>query len=848
MPSEELEPSKHRIIGIIAIIWSLFQIWIASPFPFQLETDWFRFNDTETRSIHLAFAILLVYLTHPHPFSRCHPSKTQDCPISWIDIVTGLAASFCAAYLYLFYTELANRAGAPTTLDVVIAVLGVLFLLEATRRALGWALTIVASVFLFYTFAGPYMPDVLAHGGASLQRVAAHQWLTTEGVFGVALGVSTNFVFLFVLFGAMLQMAGAGQYFIRVAFSLLGHMKGGPAKAGVLASGLTGLMSGSSIANVVTTGTFTIPLMKRVGFPAYKAGAVEVAASTNGQLLPPVMGAAAFLMVEYTNTAYSEVIKHAFLPAIISYIALMYMVHLEAVKAGMQGMKKAYLPPVKARLIVWGLTISGTIIFFYIVYHVLEWIYQVFPDHAFTIISVGLIVSYIGLLAYTARYPEPDQALDADKLDTLPETTPTVLSGLHYLLPVVVLIWSLMVLRYSPGLSAFYAIVVMMLMLLTQRPLEALFRRKPLQGTWLRGVNEFFESLKVGAFNMVGIGVATATAGIVVGTVSLTGVGQVLTEVVEILSMGSLLLVLILTALLCMLLGMGLPTTANYIVVSTLMAPVIITLGQAHGLEVPLIAVHLFVFYFGIMADDTPPVGLAAFAAAGIAGSDPIRTGIQSFTYDIRTAILPFMFIFNTNLLLIGIESWLHLTWVIISSLAAMLLFVSVTQNYLLVRCRWWENLLLLLIAFSLFRPDYWRDQVFSPYHEMPIAELSQSIAQLSVGEDFRLFVREDDGTGLITEKFYRLTVPADIVPSERLAALGITIENRTDGSVWIADIGFMSPAENAGLDIANDNQVLAAQRVADQPHKEWFAIPFILLLAGLLWGQQRRKIAAATT
>ena len=325
--------SMGRLIALLALLWSLFQLWIASPLPFSL--GFAVFNDTETRAIHLAFALLLAFLVFP-AFKR---SPRDRVPLA--DIALGLLACATAAYLFIAYAELAQRPGNLTDLDLWVACLGLPLLLEATRRALGPALTVIAALFLLYSLLGPYMPGILAHRGVSLTALANHQWITTEGVFGIALGVSTSFVFLFVLFGALLERAGAGNYFIQLAFSLLGHLRGGPAKAAVVASGLTGLISGSSIANTVTTGTFTIPMMKRTGFSAEKAGAVEVASSVNGQIMPPVMGAAAFLMVEYVGIPYVEVVKHAFLPALISYIALIYIVHLEALKLGLQALPRS---------------------------------------------------------------------------------------------------------------------------------------------------------------------------------------------------------------------------------------------------------------------------------------------------------------------------------------------------------------------------------------------------------------------------------------------------------------------------------------------------------------------------
>ena len=372
----------------VPIVWSLFQLWYASPLPFI-----FKFgvlNDTEARAIHLAFAIFLAFTAYP-AFKR---SPRDLIPLQdWIFAAVG---AFCAAYLFIFYSELANRSGNPTKLDLGVGVVGLTLLLEATRRALGPPLMVVAAVFLVYTFAGQYMPDVIAHKGASLSKAMSHQWLYTEGVFGVALGVSTSFVFLFVLFGALLEKAGAGNYFIKVAFSLLGHMRGGPAKAAVVSSGLSGLISGSSIANVVTTGTFTIPLMKRVGFPASKAGAVEVAASTNGQLTPPIMGAAAFLMVEYVGISYIEVIKHAILPALISYIALVYIVHLEACKAGMVGLPRRHTPTLAEAALAWLTVVIGVMVLTAAVYYGIGWVKTALPQTATTIVVLAVCIAYVG--------------------------------------------------------------------------------------------------------------------------------------------------------------------------------------------------------------------------------------------------------------------------------------------------------------------------------------------------------------------------------------------------------------------------------------------------------------------
>ncbi|MBK5207627.1 MAG: TRAP transporter permease, partial [Polaromonas sp.] len=565
-------PWVTRLIFGVALAWSLFQLWIASPLPFS--TGFLAFNDTQSRSIHLAFAVFLAFLAYP-AFKR---SPRDRVPV--FDWLFALLGAFCAAYLFLFYRELSQRPGQPNTQDLVVAVLGILLLLEATRRALGLPMVIVALVFLGYTFGGRYMPDLIAHKGASLERVASHQWLTTEGVFGVALGVSNGFIFLFVLFGSLLDRAGAGNYFIKSAFALLGHMRGGPAKAAVVSSAATGIISGSSIANVVTTGTFTIPLMKRVGYRPDQAAAVEVSSSVNGQLMPPVMGAAAFLMVEYVGIPYTEVIKHAFLPAIISYIALFYIVHLEALKADLQGLPRRGGTTAMQRLRSLVMTLVGFVVLSGAVYYSIGWVKTLLPNAAIYVIGVGLLAAYLGLLWISSRQPELTLDDPNAPVFELPETAPTLKAGLHYLLSVVVLIWCLMIEQLSPALSAFWATMFMIFVMLTQRPLMAALRGHGGYVAALRqGAADLIGGLEAGARNMIGIGVATAAAGIIVGTVSLTGIGLVMTEVVELVSGGNLIIMLVLVAFVSLILGMGLPTTANYIVVSTLMAPVVVELG-----------------------------------------------------------------------------------------------------------------------------------------------------------------------------------------------------------------------------------------------------------------------------
>ena len=820
-----------KLITGVALAWSLFQLWIASPLPFSLGIG--VLNDTEARSIHLAFAIFLTFTAYP-AFKR----SPRDY-VPRIDWVLAIVGAFCAAYLFLFYDSLSTRPGNPNTIDIVIATIGIILLLLATWRALGPPLMIVAMVFLFYCFGGQSMPGILAWKGASFGAIADNQWLSTDGVFGIALGVSSGFVFLFVLFGALLDKAGAGNYFIKVAFSLLGHYSGGPAKAAVVSSAMTGLISGSSIANVVTTGTFTIPMMKRVGFSGEKAGAVEVGSSVNGQIMPPVMGAAAFLMVEYVGISYFEVVKHAIIPASISYIALVYIVHLEAQKLNMQGLPRRTEPrPLLVALTRFALGVVMFCILAVAVHYLLGWIKPIAGDNSGWVIAALLVVVYIGLAIVGSRQPDLEIDDPNSPVIELPDPKPTILSGLHYILPVVVLIWCLMVERLSPGLSAFWATCLMIFILLTQRPLFALFRGKFRLGKYIaQGFNELIDGLVTGARNMIGIGIATATAGIIVGAVSLTGVGLVLADLVEIISMGNLLLMLLFTAVLSLILGMGLPTTANYIVVSSLLAPVIVTLGQQSGLLVPLIAVHLFVFYFGIMADVTPPVGLASFAAAAISGGDPIKTGFVAFFYSLRTAMLPFLFIFNTDLLLIDVNL-IQGIFVFIIATVAMLLFAAATQGWFLTKSRIWETLALLLIAFTLFRPGFWMEKISPSFADTAPADIVQTFADAEPGSTLRLRLLGEDDVGRERSFVAPLTVGEGSTGEEKLESTGVELLIEGD-SVIVDGVAFDSPAEAAGMDF---DQVIQTVSVPKRSlPKELMYIPALLLL-GLIWKLQKGR------
>ncbi len=676
--SEDLSPTRNitgfhlKVVSAIAIIWSLFQLWYASPFPFMLNIGMFK--GLPARAIHLGFALTLAFLIYP---------VAKGKKISFFDIIISFVGAFSCLYIYFFYDQLVERGGVLLSLkitdtfnfpvELILGGCGILILLEATRRAIGLPLVIIATCFLLFSYFGRYAPEIISHGGLSLNRLVGFQWLDQEAIFGIPIGVSVDFIFLFVLFGALLETAGGGKYFLDLAFAMVGKMRGGPAKAAILGSGMTGLISGSSIANTVTTGTFTIPIMKKTGFSKEKAGAIEVSSSVNGQIMPPVMGAAAFVMASFIGVTYFEIVKHAFLPAIISYIALFYISHLEALKLNLKGMDDADVPNLKK----------------------------------------------------------------------------TFLSGIHFLIPIFVLIYTLVYLRFTASYSIFYATITLILVNL----INLIIKNNYSKDSFKEWFNQTIVGFEKGALNMVAVGIAIATAGIIVGAVGSTGLSTNLIIVIESIAKDNVTILLFLTIILCLLLGMGLPTTANYVVVASLMATVLVDVGNASGFIFPLIAVHLFVFYFGLMADVTPPVGLASYAAAGISGGDPLRTGVQAFWYSLRTGILPIVFLFNHELLLIGIENIWHGLIVIITSLIGILVFTSATQGWFVNRLKWYEIIIFLIISISLLSPDFVLNKFYPKYNYKEINKInslkfdSKKEIQIKVtrpslyGERYKLFV-----------------------------------------------------------------------------------------------------------
>ncbi|WP_407682135.1 TRAP transporter permease [Pseudodonghicola flavimaris] len=824
------------LIAAVALIWSVFQVLLASPVaPYVLPGDLIN----NSRQIHLAFAIFLSAMAYP--LFRAAPKNR----VPWYDWILAIGGAALAMYGYFFYQKIVNNGGLADTSDAWFSLAGLLFLFIAAYRTLGPVMVILAIVFLAYVFFGAseMVPDQIRWAGASLRKAMSHMWITSEGVFGIALGVSTKFVFLFVLFGALLDKAGAGNYFIKMAFGALGHLRGGPAKAAVVGSAATGLISGSSIANVVTTGTFTIPLMKRVGFSAEKAGSVEVASSVNGQIMPPVMGAAAFLMVEYVGISYFEVITHAFVPAIISYIALVYIVHLEALKNKM--------PTLGNKVVSLGKTVGGMFVFFagfaalcYATQFPVRAVVALVPEGAGWVLALLLGLVYVGLVRLAASVEELEADDPNAEIVELPDIGKIWKAGLYYLMPIVVLVYFLMIERKSPGLSAFWATFLLFFILITQKTLKAFFRGEDNALSRLKdGAIDLIDGMIDGARNMIGIGLATATAGIIVGTVSLTGIGQVMADFVEFLSGGNLILMLIFVAILSLILGMGLPTTANYIVVSSLMVSVVVELGAQSGLVVPLIAVHLFVFYFGIMADVTPPVGLASFAAAAVSGGDAIRTGFTAFFYSLRTVALPFVFIFNTDLLLIDV-TWTQGIIVFVIATIGILVFTAATMGFFLTKSRIWETLALLIVAFALFRPGFFMDQIQHPYHAIDPAAFEQALTEAPTGSQLRVVI---SGPDFDTLEMKDLTVVLDVAEGDlqaRLDALGLLLMPEGDKMI-LEEPMFGTPLGDklSSFDFYGDNpvEITAVQAPVNQLPKELIFIPALLLLGLVAFLQSRR-------
>jgi len=587
-----------KAVTVIAVVTSLYHLLYAYIHPFFA---------LDHRALHWMFMSILAFALYP--LSRKRSPKNR---MSLFDGVFLAASCGICIWIFIYSTPILNRAGAFQSLDVALGTLLVLVVLEASRRTTGPAVPLIAVFFILYAIFGPYLPDYFAHRGYSIKRLSTYLALSTDGIFGVPLGVSANFILLFILYGALLRKTGAGQFFTDVAFALTGGTRGGPAKAAVASSTFFGMISGSSVANTVTTGSFTIPLMKRTGYPDYFAAGVEASSSTMGQIMPPIMGAAAFIMAEFLAVPYIKVCIAAAIPASLAFFSTFMQVHFRAVSLGLSGISRADLPSIRG--------------------------------------------------AFAA--------------------------GWHHLFSIFILIYFLMQ-NYSPERAVFWAIMTT----ITTSFLMALVRREPLA---LLG-RYILESLKEGATGAVEVAAACAAAGIIIGCITMTGLGIQFSSIVIDASMGHLYLALPFTMVACLFLGMGVPTTAQYVIISSLVAPALIQMG------VLAMSAHLFILYFGTRADITPPVALAAYAGAGVAGSNPWKTGLSAFQLGIAGFIIPFMFIYSPELILVG--SPLRIILATATAAFGIVCLAAGVQKCLMIQATWYEAALLIVIALLLIKP-----------------------------------------------------------------------------------------------------------------------------------------------
>jgi TRAP transporter 4TM/12TM fusion protein len=590
-----------RIVTIsIALAFVLFHMYRAYVGPL---------GALQQRGIHLAFAMALTFLLYPFRRRNLKGKPTiVDFSFAILGVVVG-------GYVAFEYHKLAYRMGTPNTLDLIMSPLAILLVLEATRRLIGWAMPMVAAAFLIYAYFGQYAPGFLAHSGFEFSRIVTYVYLSPDGIFGLPLGVSATYIILFIVMGAFLQESGTGTFFFDFAYSVLGRVRGGPAKMSIISSSLFGTISGSAVANVVADGWLTIPMMKRTGYRAHVAAAVEAVASTGGQLMPPVMGSAAFIMAEIVGVPYVKICIHAAIPAILFYWALFCMVDLEAGKMDLKGLPGSELPNIR----------------------------EVFRR------------------------------------------------GWHLLVPLVVLVYLLAVLEYSPMRSAFFAIIITPFVAFLRRSTRMDFRK-------------IIRALEQGALGALEAAFACACAGIIIGIFSLTGLGLALSSVLIDLAGSNVLVLLFLTMIACLILGMGLPTTACYIILAVLVAPALVQLG------VDIIAAHLFVFYFGIISSITPPVAMAAYVAAGIGNSSPFKTGWYASKLGLNGFIIPYMFVYGTHLLWKGALTEILLAF--ISGLIGSAALACAIQGRFLSKLSLWQRIFLCVAALLLIKPGIMTDLI----------------------------------------------------------------------------------------------------------------------------------------
>ena len=609
-----------KLITVVGIALSLFQLYAAGVQPLGLFYQ---------RPIHLGFILVLCFLIHP----AFGPNRPRGV-LGWIIDGALIACGILVGFWVPWNIDIIANAIFPRTIDVAVGVVTTLVVLEAARRAVGWVMTLIGGIFLAYAFAGgrgelpwlaDWMPGILNHRGYSLDRLSSQMTLGAEGIFGIPLGVAATFIFVFVLFGAFLEVTGAGKFFIDLAYAATGRQRGGPAKASVIASAGMGSISGSAIANVVTTGAFTIPLMKRLGYRPAQAGGIEAAASTGGQIMPPLMGAGAFLMSEFTRVPYVEIVLISIFPAVLYFGAVYLLVHVAAVKQGMSGMTSDELPSVR---------------------------------------------------------------------DVMAE-------GWHFLLPIVALI-ALLIAGYSPMRVGFFAIVAVVAAAVLRALMDFVLKGPTLDGfaaLCRAGAAKTLEALELGARNAVPVSMACAVAGIIVGVVGLTGLGLKFSAMMIAFSGGNLVLALLLVIIASLILGMGLPVTAAYIVLIILVGP---ALTEEFGL--PILIAHLVVFWYSQDSNVTPPVALAGFAGSAIAGSKPMETSFQAWKFAKGLYLIPLFMVFNEPIIVGGPVPLV--LWNGAIAILAIVAFAAVLEGFLWAPIPTWQRALLIPAVIAVFWPD----------------------------------------------------------------------------------------------------------------------------------------------
>ncbi len=589
-----------KLIAAIAITFSLFQLYTAV----------FGVLDAMIqRAIHVSFGFCLIFLLYP---ARKKWSRHK---FHAFDVALAVLGTAVPLYIVVNYQELVLRAGRVTTLDFIVGLIAIVMILEVTRRVVGWPMVIIATIFLIYALVGRNIPGQLAHRGVNLRSLVQHQFYTTEGIFGIPIGVSSTFIFLFILFSAYLEKTGMGEFFIDLANAVAGWASGGPAKVAVLSSGCMGMISGSSVANVVGTGSFTIPMMKRLGYKGEFAGAVEATASTGGQLMPPIMGAAAFLMSEFTGFPYVRIIAAAAIPALLYYLGVWSGVHFEAKRLKLRGLNR----------------------------------------------------------------------------DELPKFKDILMSRGHLMIPLIAIIY-LLVSGKTPMRAALYAIVLSVVCSMLRKNTRI-------------GFKDIVGGLEQGARAALGVVAATACAGIIIGVVTQTGLGLKMGSTLVDFAGGKLFLTLFFTMITSLILGMGVPTTANYVITSTIAAPALLLMN------VPVLAAHLVAFYFGIIADVTPPVALAAFAGSGIAKSNPMKTGINAFKLAIAAFLVPYVFVYNPALLMIDVNIP-NMILIIVTAVIGIIGVASAVSAFLLTNQSFFERIIFFVGGLLMVIPGTYTDMI----------------------------------------------------------------------------------------------------------------------------------------